>query len=64
MTNLQRLRLEQGLSQSQLASLAEVPVQYIQHLEIRYRNINKMALDRAIAIADALGCDVRDLMES
>ena len=63
MTNLQRLRLEKGLSQSQLAKLAGVPVPYLQHLEIGTRNINKTALDRAIALAEALDCDVRDLME-
>ena len=45
MTNLQRLRLAAGLSQSQLASKSGVNVRMIQQYECKNRNINKAQFD-------------------
>ena len=63
MTNLQRIRLQRGLSQSKLAKASGVKLRSIQHWEQGDRNINKAAVDTVVSIAKVLGCTVVDLME-
>lgn len=63
MTNLQKMRIERGMTQQELSSRSGVPLQTIQRLEIGYRTVDKCALERALRIADALTCDVREIME-
>ena len=62
-TKLSEKRKAAGLSQSQLAAASGVPLRTIQCMEIRQRDINKLAVGQAIRLADAIGCDVRDILE-
>lgn len=54
-----RARLSAGLTQSQLAGRIGVAAQHVGRWE---RGERKPKIDALIKIADALGCDVRDLM--
>lgn len=63
MTNLQKLRKAAGLSQSQLARAAGVPVRTLQELEAGRKNINKSAVITVLRLADVLGCNIRDILE-
>lgn len=54
-----RARLSAGLTQSQLAERIGVAAQHVGRWE---RGERKPKIDALIKIADALGCDVRDLM--
>lgn len=51
-----------GLTQQQLADTSGLNIRSIQKLERGERDIHKAELDTAIALADALGVDVRDLI--
>lgn len=63
MTNLQRIRNSRSLSQSQLAKTSGVSVRMIQYWEQRAKNINMAAASTVLKLADALDCEVRDLLE-
>lgn len=63
MTNLQRIRSARGLSQSQLAKTSGVSIRMIQYWEQKAKNINMAAASTVLKLADALECEVRDLME-
>lgn len=54
-----RARLSAGFTQSQLAERIGVAPQHVGRWE---RGERKPKVDALIRIADALGCDVRDLM--
>lgn len=62
-TNLKCHRLNCGLSQGELASLADVPVRTIQQYEQRKKNINKAQVDTVLKLAQVLNCSVEDLLE-
>ena len=64
MTNLARIRIARGLSQRQLAAQSNVHQVMIARLESGERPIANIRLSTAIALADALGVDVRDLMDA
>ena len=59
---LKAAREAAGWSQSELAKRTGISVRVIQSLEQGARDINKMALDAALSIADTLDVDVRDIM--
>ena len=63
MTNLQKIRKERKMSQSQLATNAEISVRMLQHYEQRTRDINGAAAMTVYKLAEALRCDVKDLLE-
>lgn len=63
MKNLQRIRLEKGLSQSQLARLSYVPLPMIQKYEIGAKNINRAQALTVVKLAMILKCEVIDLLE-
>lgn len=63
MTRLQEARKGKGLSQSQLARAAGVPVRTLQELEAGRKNINKSAVITVLRFADVLGCNIRDILE-
>lgn len=63
MTRLQEARKGKGLSQSQLAMAAGVPVRTLQELEAGRKNINKSAVITVLRLADVLGCHIRDILE-
>lgn len=62
-TNLKKRRKAAGLSQSGLAKEVGVSVRTIQQYEQRQKDINKAGLERMLAFAKRLYCDVEDLME-
>lgn len=63
MTNLQRIRKEKGLSQSQLAKVSNINVRTIQHYESEYRDINNIKAISLYKLANALECDMIELLE-
>ena len=62
-TNLKRLRMQSGFSQSQLADASGVPVRTIQQYEQRQKNINKAQAEYLVMLAYALHCNPTDLLE-
>ncbi|MFR2828879.1 MAG: helix-turn-helix domain-containing protein [Faecalibacterium sp.] len=62
-TNLKAMRALAGLSQSELAGRADVPVRTIQQYEQRQKDINKAQAETLLRLARALNCNVEDLME-
>ncbi len=62
-TRLGFYRRRLGLSQSQLAQTAEIPVRTIQQYEQRRKDINRAQANYLIRLARVLGCREADLME-
>lgn len=62
-TELQRLRKSIGYSQKSLAEKSGVALRMIQQYEQRAKDINKAAVTNLLALAQALGCRVEDLIE-
>ena len=62
-TKLQARRLAAGLSQSQLATAAGVPVRTLQQYEQRQKDLNRARADYVESLARALCCLPADLME-
>ncbi len=62
-TNLKIYRKRVGLSQKQLAELADIPVRMIQHYEQRQKNINKAQTEYLVRFSRVLNCDIEDLLE-
>ena len=62
-TNLKIYRKRAGLSQKQLAELADIPVRMIQHYEQRQKNINKAQTEYLVKLSKVLNCDIEDLLE-
>lgn len=63
-TNLKKIRLARGLSQSKLAKLADVEHRSIQMYEQRRNDINKAHAETLYKIAIVLGCNIEDLLEN
>lgn len=63
MTNLKRIRLESGLSQSKLAETSGVSVRMVQHYEQKSKDINAASALTVYKLAIALNCTVGDLLE-
>ena len=61
--NLKIYRKRAGLSQKQLAELADIPVRMIQHYEQRQKNINKAQTEYLVRLSKVLNCDIEDLLE-
>lgn len=62
-TNLKRLRIQSGFSQSQLADSSGVPLRTLQQYEQRQKNINKAQAEYLVMLATALHCHPFDLLE-
>lgn len=60
--NLQRLRKEAGLSQSQLAKLAGLNVQVLQQYERGARDLNGAKLATLLKICNTLECRLADIL--
>lgn len=58
--NLRRLRTSTGLSQEELAARAELHRTYVSSVERGQRNVS---LENIFALARALGCQPRDLVD-
>jgi len=61
--NIQKLRLEKGLSQSQLAELSGISVRTLQSYEQGDRDICKAAVETAFKIAKALDVSIEQLFK-
>ena len=62
-STLKKLREKKGLSQSQLARASGVNVRMIQHYEQGFKDIRKANVMTVIALADALGVDVKEIVK-
>lgn len=62
-TNLKYYRAIAGFSQKELADITGVPVRTIQQYEQRQKDINKASVTCLLSFAQALCCDVGDLVE-
>lgn len=62
-SNLKILRQNAGISQSRLAVLSGIPLRSIQEYEQRRKDINKAQIETVYALAQALACDMKDLLE-
>ena len=62
-TNLQKIRKSLGYSQGELAKKSGVNKRMIQQYEIGAKDINKAAGITLFALAQALNCDIKDLLE-
>lgn len=63
-TNLKKARQSRGLSQSELAKLADVELRSIQMYEQRRNDINKAQVETLYKLARVLGCNIEDLLEN
>lgn len=63
MNHIKELRLEKGLTLKQVSELSGIYIRQIQKYESGEYDTNKMTLKNAIGLADALGCDVRQLLK-
>ena len=64
MTRLKRMRVDKGLTQSELANESGVNLRMIQHYEQGFKDINKAQVITVFKIASVLGCKVEDLIEA
>ena len=60
--NVKTRRLELGLSQKAIASAAGINIRQLQKIEAGEIDIGNVTLRNAIALADALHTDVRELL--
>ena len=51
------------MSQSELSIYSDVPIRQIQLFEQRQRDINKASVYTVYKLANALSCDIEDLIE-
>lgn len=63
MSKLQELRKAKGLSVKALAELSRVNHRMIEKYENGERDIGNAAVRTVISLADALECDIRELVE-
>lgn len=63
-TKLRRLRVQKGLSQSELSSLSGVPIQTLRRYEQNAQPINGAKLKTLCALCFALGCKIEEIIES
>ena len=63
MNKLKRLRAEAGYSQSKLAELSGVSVRMIQNYEQGANDINMAQAETVYKLAQALGCNMEELLE-
>ena len=59
---IKEIRKSQGLTQKALAEKAGINIRQIQKYESGEYDIGNMTLKNAVSIADALKCEMRDLL--
>lgn len=64
MTNLRRIRIENGLTKAELAELSGVSVNMIVKYENGQRNIDGAGLDILTKLAMALNVKIADILEN
>ena len=63
MNNLKKIRLQSGLSQGELAELSGVNIRMIQYYEQGANDINLAQAITVHKLAQALQCNIEDLLE-
>ena len=63
-TNLKKMRIKNGLSQSDLAKTSGVPLRTIQQYEQRQKDINHARAEYIVMLSSALNCDPRHILEN
>lgn len=61
-TRLKNMRIKNGLSQSELAAAANIPVRTIQQYEQRQKDLSHARAEYIISLASSLGCDPSSLI--
>lgn len=61
--NLKQKRKDANMTQAELARASGVNIRMIQHYEQGFKDINKAEALTVLKLADALGCEVRDILE-
>ena len=61
--NLKQKRKDANMTQAELAKESGVNIRMIQHYEQGFKDINKAEALTVLKLADALGCEVRDILE-
>lgn len=59
---IKEIRKSQGLTQKALAEKANINIRQIQKYESGEYDIGNMTLKNAVSIADALKCEIKDLL--
>ncbi|MCQ2982535.1 MAG: helix-turn-helix domain-containing protein [Treponemataceae bacterium] len=62
-SNIKKLRMAAGLSQSELSRISEVPLKTVQQYEQKQKNINAAKAETILKLAKSLSCSVEQLME-
>lgn len=62
-TNLKRIRLTYGCTQTELARKSSISLRAIQTYEQRHKDINKASVDTLYRLSKTLGCQMEDLIE-
>lgn len=62
LVNLKKLRLQRGLTMQQLSDASGVNIRQIARIEGGESKMSNVTLGNALALADALKVDVRDLL--
>ena len=63
MSKLKTIRESKGLSQAKLSENSGVNIRMIQHYEQGYKDINKAQAITLHQVANALDCEIEDLLE-
>jgi len=63
MNNLQRIRKERGMSQSQLAEASGANLRMIQYYEQGAKDINRAEAHTVWKLSQALQCNMEDILE-
>ena len=63
MTKLKKMREKSGMSQSQLAKKSGIYIRTLQYYEQGKMNFDHARMDKIIATAVALNCNLSDLIE-
>ena len=61
--NLKMMRISRGYSQKELSEMTSIPIRTIQQYEQKQKNINKAQANYVLALAQALSCSPKDILE-
>ena len=62
-TNLKTARQRRGMSQSELAEAAQVPLRTLQQYEQGQKDILKANVEYVVSLAHVLGCSVEEILD-
>lgn len=62
MSNLKKIRKQKLMTQAELSEKSGVSIRMIQYYEQGVKDIKKGNVMTVLSLADALGCDIRDII--